>query len=274
MGAEHLAHAAATEELLEPVRTESLAIVPRHTWAFGTPDDLVTSVINPDDLPGAARGGRVEDRLRSRFGDIDGIPGLRGDDDTAGPQAPARRALDSGETDRAVRWRVPVRWYLFVLLALPAAELLGAVVVPGAMAAYSPLTLAMVATYPPRSWSGVWTPPTVADIAMFVVMITGLTIVMTWVFTNARGSLLLTMLMHASFTTFADMVVAPLFPAPPPRGVRAPPGADRVLAGRADRGRRDPGQAELRPLPAGRAVRGGPGGRVPTGVTRRGAQAV
>jgi len=45
-------------------------------------------------------------------------------------------------------------------------------------------------------------------------MITLLTIVMTWVFNNAEGSLLITMLMHASFNTFANKVVAPLFPAP------------------------------------------------------------
>jgi hypothetical protein len=49
---------------------------------------------------------------------------------------------------------------------------------------------------------------------MFVVMITALTVVMTWVFNNAEGSLLITMLMHASFNTFANKVVAPLFPAP------------------------------------------------------------
>jgi len=33
-------------------------------------------------------------------------------------------------------------------------------------------------------------------------------------FNNAEGSLLITMLMHASFNTFANKVVAPLFPAP------------------------------------------------------------
>jgi membrane protease YdiL (CAAX protease family) len=44
-------------------------------------------------------------------------------------------------------------------------------------------------------------------------MITLLTVVMTWVFNNAGGSLLITMLMHASFNTFANKVVAPLFPA-------------------------------------------------------------
>jgi uncharacterized protein len=66
----------------------------------------------------------------------------------------------------------------------------------------------------PLFWSGVWTPPTVPNIVMFTVMITLLTIVMTWVFNNAGGSLLITMLMHASFNTFANNVVAPLLPAP------------------------------------------------------------
>ena len=66
----------------------------------------------------------------------------------------------------------------------------------------------------PLFWSGVWTPPTLANIAMFIVMITALTVVMSWVFNNAQGSLLITMLMHASFNTFANKVVAPLFPAP------------------------------------------------------------
>jgi uncharacterized protein len=66
----------------------------------------------------------------------------------------------------------------------------------------------------PLFWSGVWTPPTIPNMVMFVLMITALTVTMTWVFNNAKGSLLITMLMHASFNTFANKVVAPLFPAP------------------------------------------------------------
>ena len=66
----------------------------------------------------------------------------------------------------------------------------------------------------PLFWSGVWTPPTLANMVMFVVMITALTIIMTWVFNHANGSLLITMLMHASFNTFANRIEAPLFPAP------------------------------------------------------------
>ena len=164
---------------------------------------------------------------------------------------------------RYVQWRVKLRWYLFVLLVIPAAEVLGAIVWPGVLASYQPVTLGLVLAYPlaflttlvlggplgeepgwrgfalprlqdacgalagssflgvmwalwhlPLFWSGVWTPPTVANIVMFIVMITLLTIVMAWVFNNAGGSLLITMLMHASFNTFANKAVAPLFPAP------------------------------------------------------------
>jgi membrane protease YdiL (CAAX protease family) len=164
---------------------------------------------------------------------------------------------------RYVLWRVAFRWYLFVLLVIPAIELLGAIVVPGALASFQPLTLSLVLAYPvafvstfilggplgeepgwrgfalprlqplhgpllgsvilgilwalwhlPLFWSGIWTPPTIPNIVMFIVMITALTIIMTWVFNNAKGSLLITMLMHASFNTFANRIVAPLFPAP------------------------------------------------------------
>ena len=141
--------------------------------------------------------------------------------------------------------------------------MLGAIVVPGALASFQSLTRSLVLTYPvafvstfilggplgeepgwrgfalprlqplygplvgsiilgilwacwhlPLFWSGVWTPPTIANIVMFILMITTLTIIMTWVFNNAKGSLLITMLMHASFNTFANKIVAPLFPAP------------------------------------------------------------
>ena len=66
----------------------------------------------------------------------------------------------------------------------------------------------------PLFWSGVWTPPTIPNILMFDVMITALTIIMTWVFNHVNGSLLIMMLTHASFNTFANEVEAPLFPAP------------------------------------------------------------
>jgi uncharacterized protein len=164
---------------------------------------------------------------------------------------------------RYVLWRVRPRWYLFVLLGIPASQVLGAIALPGVASWYQPPTLGLVAGYPlalvwtlvlggplgeepgwrgfalprlqvaygpltgsiilgvlwalwhlPLFWSGVWTPPTPTNIAMFIVMITFLTVIMTWVFNNARGSLLITILMHASFNTFANKVLAPLFPAP------------------------------------------------------------
>jgi uncharacterized protein len=164
---------------------------------------------------------------------------------------------------RYVLWRVKLRWYLFVLLVIPASEVLGAIVLPGVLASYHPVTLGMVLGYPlafvstfvlggplgeepgwrgfalprlqaaygplagslflgvlwaswhlPLFWSGVWTPPTAANVVMFFVMTTALTVVISWVFNNAKGSLLITMLMHASFNTFANKIVAPLFPAP------------------------------------------------------------
>jgi uncharacterized protein len=164
---------------------------------------------------------------------------------------------------RYVLWRVALRWYLFVLLVIPAIEVLGAIVVPGVLGSFQSLTLTLVLSYPvafvstfilggplgeepgwrgfalprlqplhgpllgsiilgilwacwhlPLFWSGVWTPPTIPNIVMFILVITTLTIMMTWVFNNAKGSLLITMLMHASFNTFANTILTPLFPAP------------------------------------------------------------
>jgi len=164
---------------------------------------------------------------------------------------------------RYVLWRVKYRWYLCILLVVPAAELLGAIVLPGVLESYQSLTLSVVPTYPvalvstfvlggplgeepgwrgfalprlqtlhgplvgslilgllwalwhlPLFWSGAWTPPTIFNIVTFILMITALTSIMTWVFNNSKGSLLITMLMHASFNTFANRIVAPLFPAP------------------------------------------------------------
>jgi membrane protease YdiL (CAAX protease family) len=164
---------------------------------------------------------------------------------------------------RCVRWRVGIQWYLFILIGIPIIVLLGAIVVPGAAAAFNPVVAPLLAAYPlafvvtfflggplgeepgwrgfalprlqsrmgplrgsvilgvlwalwhfPLFWSGVWTPPTIPNMIMFIVMITALTIIMSWVFNHARGSVLITMLMHASFNTFANKIAAPLFPAP------------------------------------------------------------
>lgn len=65
----------------------------------------------------------------------------------------------------------------------------------------------------PLFWTGVWNDPTIVNMVMFIVAITALTIMMSWVYNHVAGSLLITMLMHASFNTFANKVAARLFPA-------------------------------------------------------------
>lgn len=190
---------------------------------------------------------------------------------TFGPTASAfiMTALTQGGTGvkqllrRYIQWRVGAQWYLFVLIGIPIIIVLGAMVVPGAVAAFQPPSAAMLTAYPlafvstvflggplgeepgwrgfalprlqwrlnplmsavvlgilwalwhlPLFWSGVWTPPTVPNIVMFILMITGLTIIMVWVFNHAGGSLLIMILTHASFNTFANKIAAPMFPAP------------------------------------------------------------
>jgi len=57
------------------------------------------------------------------------------------------------------------------------------------------------------------TPPTILNIVLYVISAISFTIVMTWVFNNTKGSLLIAVLMHASFnTTF--VILNLLFPAP------------------------------------------------------------
>jgi uncharacterized protein len=165
---------------------------------------------------------------------------------------------------RYVLWRVEFRWYLFVLLGVPAIALLGVIVVPGDLASFDPTNLSVILSsylpfyvtvfliggplseepgwrgfalprlqpvygplvgtlilgilwalwHLPLFWSGVWIPPTIANIVMYILLIPAFTIIMTWVFNNARGSLLIAMLMHASFNAFPNGVLEPLFPAP------------------------------------------------------------
>jgi uncharacterized protein len=47
-----------------------------------------------------------------------------------------------------VQWRVGIRWYLFALLGIPAIELLGAIVMPGALASFQPKHWAFLLFYP------------------------------------------------------------------------------------------------------------------------------
>ncbi len=163
---------------------------------------------------------------------------------------------------RCIQWRVGVIWYLVVLVGIPIVIVLGTIVVPGALEAFSPgLLPALLAAYPlqfliavlfggplgeepgwrgfalprlqerhgpllgttilgvlwslwhfPLFWVGIWNTPTIANMVMFVVAITALTIIMGWVFNHVAGSLLITILMHASFNTFANKIAAPIFP--------------------------------------------------------------
>jgi CAAX protease family protein len=164
---------------------------------------------------------------------------------------------------RYVLWRVNIRWYLFVLVGIPAIEVLGALVVPGDFGSFDSLAFSLLLTYPvalattlvlggplgeepgwrgfalprlqalhgplaggillgllwacwhlPLFWSGVWTPLSLPNVVMFIVMITSLTVIIVWVFNNAKGSLLITMLMHASFNAFGDHELVPAFPSP------------------------------------------------------------
>jgi uncharacterized protein len=66
----------------------------------------------------------------------------------------------------------------------------------------------------PIFWAPAWNfPPTILNIVLFVIAAIAFTIVMTWVFNNTKGSLLIAVLVHTTF----DMVLAilnGLFPAP------------------------------------------------------------
>jgi membrane protease YdiL (CAAX protease family) len=65
----------------------------------------------------------------------------------------------------------------------------------------------------PLFWVPAWnTPPTILNIVLYVISAIAFTIVMTWIFNNTKGSLLIAVLMHASFnTTF--VILNLLFPA-------------------------------------------------------------
>ena len=49
---------------------------------------------------------------------------------------------------RIVQWRVGPLWYLFALVGIPAITVLGAIVVPGVLASFSPPALSLMLTYP------------------------------------------------------------------------------------------------------------------------------
>src|SRR5215203_6283553 len=166
---------------------------------------------------------------------------------------------------RIVLWRVELRWYLFVLVGLPAITVLSTVVLPGALASFqasavsSTMFLYVVAgpvflfaggpvfeeigwrgfafprlqrLYGPLVGSlvlgalwGLWHVPlflipswdtphgSLLDVALFVIWAVSTTIVITWVFNNTKGSVLVAILAHESINSAAVSVYA-LFPAP------------------------------------------------------------
>jgi membrane protease YdiL (CAAX protease family) len=57
------------------------------------------------------------------------------------------------------------------------------------------------------------TPPTILNVVLYVTAATAITIIMTWVFNNTKGSLLIAILLHAAVnTSFATLIA--LFPTP------------------------------------------------------------
>jgi membrane protease YdiL (CAAX protease family) len=158
---------------------------------------------------------------------------------------------------RYVLWRVGIRWYLFVLLGIPAVFLLPALIQPGALSAFRLPGLSVGTTYlitylatlvlagplmEEGGWrgfalprmeqrsgplvgtlllgvlSGLWYLPLMLLVPSYlgtstdfvgalislggeVIGVTALSFVYTWVFNNTRGSILLAMLLHASWDT-------------------------------------------------------------------------
>jgi membrane protease YdiL (CAAX protease family) len=66
----------------------------------------------------------------------------------------------------------------------------------------------------PFFWVPAWSfPPTLLNVGMFVLAATPLTIVMTWIFNNTKGSVLMAILVHATFD-FTFVILNLLFTAP------------------------------------------------------------
>ena len=166
---------------------------------------------------------------------------------------------------RIVLWRVGLRWYLFVLVGIPAITVLSTVVLPGALASFqasavpSTMFLYVVAgpvflfaggpVFEEIGWRGFafprlqrlygplvgslvlgtlwglwhlplflipsWDTPhgSLPEVALFVILAVSIAVVLTWVFNNTKGSVLLAILAHGSINSAAVSVYA-LFPAP------------------------------------------------------------
>jgi hypothetical protein len=63
-----------------------------------------------------------------------------------------------------------------------------------------------LADIPPRG--------TVLDFVVFALALIGLRLIIQWVFNNTRGSVLMAILVHASWNTFYSAALVQLFPAP------------------------------------------------------------
>jgi membrane protease YdiL (CAAX protease family) len=161
---------------------------------------------------------------------------------------------------RHVLWRVGIRWYLFALLGIPVIMVLGAIVLPGALASFQGLTSTIVLGYlfqfafvfflgglsEEPGWRGFalprlqplhgplvgslilgifwgfwhlplflitgWNPLTMLNIVLFLISATFITIILTWVFNNTKGSVLLAILGHTSINT-SYAILALLFSA-------------------------------------------------------------
>jgi uncharacterized protein len=65
----------------------------------------------------------------------------------------------------------------------------------------------------PTWFSGQWTQPTLPNIAMFVLWLSAVSFLYTWVFNRTGGSVLLAVLVHASMDAFPNAILWPMFPA-------------------------------------------------------------
>ena len=65
----------------------------------------------------------------------------------------------------------------------------------------------------PHWFSGQWTVPSIPNMAFFVLWITAMTFIMTWISNNTKGSVLMAILAHASMDAFPNAILWPHFPA-------------------------------------------------------------
>lgn len=83
----------------------------------------------------------------------------------------------------------------------------------GPMAASLILGVLWAFWHMPIWFSGQWTVPSIPNIAFYVFWITAMTFIMTWIFNNTKGSVLMAILAHTSMDAFPNAILWPLFPA-------------------------------------------------------------